>query len=145
MNSRDVSRKVVEQCLNLMYDFLNSISLSEQYRSFLSTYSLSYPVSYWKKCSQIKTTIYASNKGFLHPHTCCMFSLPLFYLLISCGTVIESDQLSCQVLLLGRHLGCHGDSHQNLWNYVSYERLHRQDSPTGNDYDIFFLISHIHM
>lgn len=25
MNSRDVSRKIVEQCLNLMFDFLNSI------------------------------------------------------------------------------------------------------------------------
>lgn len=46
MNSRDVSGKMVEQCLNLMFDFLNSISLSEQYRSFLSSYSLSYPVSY---------------------------------------------------------------------------------------------------
>lgn len=135
MNSRDVSRKIVEQCLNLMFDFLNSISLSKQYRSFLSSYSLSYPLSFWKKCSQINTTIYASNKGFLHHHTCWMFSLPL---LISCGTVTESGQLSCQVLLLGGHLGCHGDSHQNLWNYVSYERLHRQDSPTGNDYDIFF-------
>lgn len=45
MKGRDVSRKIVKQCLNLMSDFFNSISLSMQYRSFLSSYSLSYPVS----------------------------------------------------------------------------------------------------
>lgn len=138
MNSRDVSRKMVEQCLNLMFDFLNSILYQSNIEVFshLILFLIQWVIE--KKCSQIKTTIYASNKGFLHHHTCCMFSLPLFYLLISCGPVTESGQLSCQVLLLGGHLGCHGDSHQNLWNYVSYERLHRQDSPTGNDYDIFF-------
>lgn len=46
MNGRDVSRKMVEQYLNLMSDFLYSISLSMQYRSFLSSYSLSNPMSY---------------------------------------------------------------------------------------------------